>query len=217
MKNGTTVLSRLTLACKITVLFIPLFFSVNVFLNDGGGIRKAWAEEAALEGHQEKTGTKPLNNKQSPKAVPSYIKLDGSGNQLPDSASDWSMVKDNSTGLVWEVKTDDGTIHDRDNAFSWQQAEQVLILKLNSDEFGGYSDWRLPTINELSTIVDKQSSFPSINKAYFPATTSSYYWSGTDFPNYPGYARVINFSHGNPYDYPKSDRYYVRGVRSDQR
>ena len=35
----------------------------------------------------------------------SYTKLDSSGNALPDSATSWSMVKDNVTGLTWEVKT----------------------------------------------------------------------------------------------------------------
>jgi len=35
----------------------------------------------------------------------SYTKLDSSGNPLPDSAAAWSMVKDNVTGLIWEMKT----------------------------------------------------------------------------------------------------------------
>ena len=36
-----------------------------------------------------------------------YIKLDSSGNDLPDKATEWFMVRDNTTGLIWEVKTDD--------------------------------------------------------------------------------------------------------------
>ncbi len=34
----------------------------------------------------------------------SYTKLDGSGNNLLDSATSWAMVRDNVTGLIWEVK-----------------------------------------------------------------------------------------------------------------
>lgn len=34
----------------------------------------------------------------------SYTKLDGSGNALPVSATSWVMVRDNVTGLIWEVK-----------------------------------------------------------------------------------------------------------------
>jgi hypothetical protein len=37
----------------------------------------------------------------------SYTKLDASGNDLPDEAASWVMVRDNVTGLIWEVKTDD--------------------------------------------------------------------------------------------------------------
>jgi hypothetical protein len=28
------------------------------------------------------------------------------------------MIRDNVTGLIWEVKTDDGTIHDKDHTCS---------------------------------------------------------------------------------------------------
>ena len=34
---------------------------------------------------------------------PSYTKLDQAGNELPDSAVNWVMVRDNVTGLIWEV------------------------------------------------------------------------------------------------------------------
>ncbi len=44
----------------------------------------------------------------------SYTKLDASGNDLPDSATDWTMVRDNVTKLIWEVKTDDGSVHDKE-------------------------------------------------------------------------------------------------------
>ena len=38
----------------------------------------------------------------------SYTKLDASGNALPASAATWVCVKDNITGLTWEIKTADG-------------------------------------------------------------------------------------------------------------
>ena len=40
---------------------------------------------------------------------PSYVKLDENGNDLPYSSSDWVMVQDVVTGLIWEVKTDNKT------------------------------------------------------------------------------------------------------------
>ncbi|MEI5640594.1 MULTISPECIES: Lcl domain-containing protein [unclassified Pseudoalteromonas] len=48
-----------------------------------------------------------------------FTKLDANGNPLPESASQWSCVKDNHTGLIWEVKTDDGGLHDKDDRYNW--------------------------------------------------------------------------------------------------
>ena len=50
---------------------------------------------------------------------PSFTKLDTQGNPLPLTSTEWVMVKDNVTGLIWEVKTDDGSIHDKDNRYDW--------------------------------------------------------------------------------------------------
>ncbi len=36
-----------------------------------------------------------------------YTKLDAAGNDLPTGATEWTCVRDNDTGLIWEVKTDD--------------------------------------------------------------------------------------------------------------
>ena len=62
-----------------------------------------------------------------------YTKLDASGSALPDSATEWVMVRDNVTGLIWEVKTDDNSIHDKDNLYTWYDAENVFIAELNNE------------------------------------------------------------------------------------
>jgi len=77
----------------------------------------------------------------------SYTKLDAGGNDLPDFAASWTMVRDNVTGLIWEVKTDDGSVHDRDNTYNWDDAQSVFIAELNSANFEGHSDWRVPSID----------------------------------------------------------------------
>ena len=194
-----------------SVLFIvTMLVAFGVFGNS------ALAEDSVSNDGQVGEDTRKIIRKGSDRNENRYIKLDGRGQDLPDSASSWVMVKDNVTGLIWEVKTDDGTIHDRDNTYTWKRANDVLIAELNLVGFGGYADWRLPTIKELASIVDKESSFPAINVNYFPETIPSYYWSGTTFKNYTDVARVINFGHGLAYDYPKSKRYFIRGVRSGQ-
>jgi hypothetical protein len=67
----------------------------------------------------------------------SYTKMDASGNDLPASASSWAMVRDNVTKLVWEVKTDDGSIRDKDNKYTWYDAWDTFIYGLNDAKFGG--------------------------------------------------------------------------------
>jgi hypothetical protein len=130
----------------------------------------------------------------------SYTKLDENGNDLPDEATEWVMVRDNVTGLVWEGKTDDDSIHDKDNNYDWYDAQDVFIATLNSQNFGGSSDWRLPTIKELDSLVNSNRERPAINTAYFPYTRSNYYWSSTTYAPTPQtccWAWYVSFSYGD--------------------
>ena len=115
----------------------------------------------------------------------SYTKLDENGNDLPVTATSWTMVRDNVTGLIWEVKTDDHSIHDKDNKYHWSGAQTVFIAELNAHNFGGYTDWRLPSIQELYSILYWGSTESHIDTEYFPNTVFftfdlGWFWSFTD-------------------------------------
>jgi hypothetical protein len=140
----------------------------------------------------------------------SFTKLDGSGNALPDSATSWVTVRDNVTGLIWENKTDDGTIHDMHNFYTWYDPTDSnpgtpgngtdtkdFIDALNSAYFGGHSDWRLPTVKELGTIAKNQAYYgnPLIHTGYFPISVTRF-WSRTNFASDTTYVWGITVSSG---------------------
>ena len=126
----------------------------------------------------------------------SYTKLDANGNDLPVEANEWVMVRDNVTGLIWEVKTNDGGIHDTHNGYWWDDAQDGFIATLNAQNFGGFSDWRLPTVKELSFIRNMDTYQPAINTDFFPNTQAFYYWSSTTNAGNPFYAWIVDFFDG---------------------
>ncbi|MCI5122210.1 MAG: hypothetical protein D3908_13665, partial [Candidatus Electrothrix sp. AUS4] len=58
----------------------------------------------------------------------SYTKLDSDGQPLDDqkaayATTPWACVKDKVTGLIWEVKTDDSGLHDKDDRYTWYNTD----------------------------------------------------------------------------------------------
>ena len=176
----------------------------------------------------------------------SYTKLDGSGNALPDSAASWVTVKDNVTGLIWEMKTNlDGVQnysdpHDADNTYTWYDSNSAtnggdagtpgagtdtedFIKALNDAHYGGYSDWRMPTLNELTSIVNysiaRPGPGPTIDTGYFSNTAERAYWSSsTTYVNNTTYfAWLVYFdSGGHVRGWVKDGAINVRAVRGGQ-
>jgi len=80
----------------------------------------------------------------------------------------------------------------------------------------GKSDWYLPNITELLSIVDYSTYLPAINATFFPGTrTDNYYWTSTPDASFPsGDAWVVGFSAGGTGGYDRGNGgVYVRPVR----
>jgi hypothetical protein len=112
-------------------------------------------------------------------------------------------ITDTTTSLMWR-KQDNGT------TYTWEQA----ISYCEGLTISGYSDWRLPNIKELKSIVDVTTVNPAIN-SIFSNTQTSGYWSSTTRADNIAFAWGVDFSDGsaNPTYSKTLDNKYVRCVR----
>ncbi|MBY0274499.1 DUF1566 domain-containing protein [Candidatus Binatia bacterium] len=144
-------------------------------------------------------------------------------------------ITDTRTGLMWEKKSDDGSIHDKDNIYTWSTgspwnntgtAFTTFLATLNSGGgFAGYTDWRLPNRKELESLVNLQAvnpwTFAAFKTACAPActvvtcscTVSSDYWSSSSYSD-PSIAWYVGFSSGGVLGAGKTAANYVRAVRT---
>ena len=92
-----------------------------------------------------------------------FTKIAANGVLLDASASDWSCVKDNTTGLTWEVKTDnDSQIHYSMDTFSWYNTDaatnggdvgtETSFVSLNCE---GYTEGQADTYCNTTAFVDR--------------------------------------------------------------
>lgn len=156
-----------------------------------------------------------------------YLKLNAKGKPAKDKPGAAHCVLDNETNLVWELKTDDKGIHNKDNTYRWggRGAEQIgekffddwnaLIDASNKEKLCGFSDWRVPTIDELKTLVVADAN-PAINADFFPLTLSKPYWSVSGYKTYPEHGQTVHFETGKSYYYNgyRGEHLPVRLVRS---
>jgi len=96
-----------------------------------------------------------------------------------------STVTDTSTGLMWQQSTSNK------NLFPWTAA----LSYCEALTLAGYTDWRLPNMKELRTIVDYKRS-PAIDTDYFSDAMFHDYWSSTTREVNPRFAWGIDFNYG---------------------
>ncbi|TSA37254.1 MAG: DUF1566 domain-containing protein [Methylococcaceae bacterium] len=159
-----------------------------------------------------------------------FTKLSSTGAALPATAKSWACVKDNVTGLIWENKTNDGSLHDRDNTYTHYSANygaenlgsasdaSGFVAAVNQQGWCGSKAWRLPTAAELRGIVDYSVAYPgpAIDTTFFPNTPSDAFWSSSPFVGDTYYAWNVTFYDGDVYDGGRSDAFPVRLVRASQ-
>jgi hypothetical protein len=142
-----------------------------------------------------------------------FTKLDENGNALPATASDWSCVRDNFSGLTWEVKTRDGGLRDYLHYYTWYDPDSRrnggnaglegqgqctgstcdtwhYVQAVNAQGLCGHDDWRLPNRTELVSIINFGRRSPATDPNYFPdmppANVFSHTWSASTWAGSSG-------------------------------
>lgn len=147
--------------------------------------------------------------------------------QLVDNGE---TITDAKTGLMWEKKSTAvgsgpnlSDPRDVDNTYTWEHAmgdwidrmNGRLITNVGDGGFAGYSDWRVPTMAEMQTILEPGN--PPRISAMFGANAPAPYWSssrralGPSIPWYVFFGGDIPISIGQPF------LFHVRAVRGGPR
>jgi len=147
---------------------------------------------------------------------------------------DGTTVTDNLTGLVWEKKTNDASIHDEGNFYTWSTGSNdedgtaftsFLATVNGGGGFAGANGWRLPTLVELQTVVRDfactglgngptcSCGTPPCIDATFGPPQSAGYWSSTSYAPSQSLAWLVGFGDGLVLNGIKAFHVYVRAVR----
>ena len=118
---------------------------------------------------------------------------------------DGDTVRDAQSGLIWTRNTLPG------GRRKWADAKKVA----EECRAGGFIDWRLPTIQELLSIVDYERSEPSTDPMF--ECESSWYWTATPCASSPSdCAWDVYFDYGISGWLSQYDVGFVRAVRPGQ-
>lgn len=129
------------------------------------------------------------------------------------------------------IDNGDGTISDADTDLMWQKCQlglsgsncssdsatwhtwQEALDEADSNTLAGY-DWRLPNHKELLSIVEQRCIDPSINKTYFPNTSTLSYWTSSPYIFENGYSWGVHFNSSGSSKAYNNSHLFVRLVRS---
>jgi len=121
------------------------------------------------------------------------------------------VVTDKKTGLMWKRSIESTGTSSR---YTWQQALATPVT-INAIGFAGFSNWRLPNIEELRSIAAINCTVPSINEVVFPSTPSEFFWSSSPSLNL-NFALYLSFYSGYDGADSRHSSNRVRLVRSRQ-
>jgi PKD repeat protein len=133
----------------------------------------------------------------------SFTKIGASGETLAFDATQWSCIKDNVTGLMWEYKSNDGGLHDFSNTYTNYDStvlDQITTSvaptqaqidaptnslgfrnAVNAEGLCGSTDWRVPSSYELQSVANHGPT-PFVDDVLFGINHNNPYLSSSPSP-----------------------------------
>ncbi|MBN2498184.1 MAG: DUF1566 domain-containing protein [Deltaproteobacteria bacterium] len=135
-----------------------------------------------------------------------------------EPVQDQPVVADAVTGLVWQGCAAGQSGIDCSGSVTtsnWNAA----VSYCDSLDWGGSTDWRLPDVKELYSILDARRVSTSIDPTAFPQTPASCFWSSSSYVGSSSSAWYVSFYNGYGFVYSvnvggKAFDNHVRCVRS---
>ncbi|MEO7493540.1 MAG: DUF1566 domain-containing protein, partial [Massilia sp.] len=143
-------------------------------------------------------------------------------------------IQDNVTGLVWEGKSTSG-LHAAGSTYTWLQSgganggaagtanggvcsgsgcdTEKFVAAVNAEALCSFTDWRLPSADELAGIVDSGAAVAPTSRAQFANQAAAPYWSASPRALANSDAWNVDFNSGAIGFAAKSSAYRVRLVR----
>jgi hypothetical protein len=116
-------------------------------------------------------------------------------------------------------ETKNGTVYDKSTKLTWQldvsatplgwAAARDYCHELDLADGG----WRLPSVNELQTLIDESSNDPAIDLTAFPGTPSDYFWTSSVLPHFESFVWTVYFGYGLSTFFDVNQNHLVRCVR----
>jgi len=116
------------------------------------------------------------------------------------------VVIDHATGLMWHQ-------NGSDNYMTWNAAKQ-WVRGLNGGEYVGYSDWRLPTVEEAASLLEPGEKDGGLYIDSVFSNKQEWIWTGDEYGQEGAWG--VNFGGGLVFWVNFDSEFYVRPVRSSK-
>jgi Protein of unknown function (DUF1566) len=128
-------------------------------------------------------------------------------------SADGAEVKDTTTGLTWRRCSEGQQFsYDRCVGKATEHSFKGALAHATSHATPE-ATWRVPNINELSTLVNKNVRRPAIDANVFPDTAANRYWSSSPHESEATQGMIVYFNDGHVVKYHQNNKAHVRLVR----